>query len=195
MSINHTIPLDTYFYGPKYNKIRRAKLILFCSLLSEYDEFKQMLYDKQMFIIKKIERVCYNYSIDVANENNIIIIWEDDNFCNIYHSICYKISSNLEGGGMVNNPNIAKKIFNGDITIESLPMMSSTEMFPQKYKEITDRIEISKRVTQTKKVTSKYTCKNCKKSKCIEENLYNRSLDEGVNVRITCDNCGHKWNG
>jgi len=195
MSINHIIPLDVYFYKKPYNYTRRAKLILFCSLLTEYEDFVLMSYPLQMDLIKKLERSCYNCTIEDANANNIIAAWENDNFCNIYHSTCYKISSNLEIGGMVSNPNIAIKLLNDKISAAELPKMTSPELFPQKYVKIQSRIELSKSVSQTVNVTSKYTCRKCKESKCTEENLYNRSLDEGVNVRITCDNCGHKWNG
>ena len=195
MSINHIIPLDVYFYKKPYNYIRRAKLILFSSLLTEYEDYVLMPYQDQMNLIKKMERACYNCTIEDSNANNIITTWENDNFCNIYHSICYKISSNLENGGLVHNPNIALKLLNDKISIAELPKMTSPELFPQKYEKIQSRIEISKTVKQTVKVTSKYTCRKCKKSECTEENLYNRSLDEGVNIRITCNNCSHRWNG
>ncbi len=191
----HIIPLDIQFYNIHYNSTRRAKLMLFSSILSKYDIYINMDYNQQTELITKIERSCYNASIEEANKNNILAAWNNNNFCDIYHSNCYKISSNMEIGGLVNNPNVVEKIISGELSISDLPNIPSSELFPQKYEKIKNRIEISKNVSKTVKVTSKYTCKKCKKSECTEENLYNRSLDEGVNVRITCNNCGHKWNG
>lgn len=192
---NNIIPLDAMFYKKPYNKIRRAKLILFTSCLMQHKEYQLLPYQEKMKIIKNIERSCYNYVIDKSYEENIMTSWEVDLFCELYHSICYKISANLEKTGLVSNPNLTKAILSGNISIEQLPKLSSQDMYPQKYAEIIQRVEASKSVVQTLKTSAMYRCSKCKENKCTIENRYNRSLDEGVNLTITCLNCAHQWNG
>jgi DNA-directed RNA polymerase subunit M/transcription elongation factor TFIIS len=189
------VPLSTDFYTDPYNATRRAKLIVFNSCLTPYKEYQILPYKDKMKQIKNIERACYNYVIDKAYEENIMTSWDVDLFKELYHIICYKISSNLEQGGIVGNPNLAKSILSGTISLEHLPRLSSQEMFPQKYKEIIERVEASKSVVQTVKTSAMYKCSKCRENKCIIAPRYNRSLDEGVNLTITCLNCQHEWNG
>jgi DNA-directed RNA polymerase subunit M/transcription elongation factor TFIIS len=194
--IKHKIILDDKFYNNKsYNSLRRAKLILFSSLFCDYEEYLTLSTDEKNNIIKILERYCYNNTIEEAHKNNIIASWTDENFCNLYSSICAKISFNIEKGGIVNNPNIAKYILTNKIQISTLPSLSSVDLFPEKYEKIKKRIELSKSISQSVKTSASYTCRKCKKSECILENLYNRSLDEGVNLSIQCINCLHKWTG
>lgn len=189
------IPLSVEFYKSPYNNIRRSKLILFNLCLSTYESYLNLKYNEKIKIIKAIEKSCYNYSIDKAYEENIISSWNIELFCDLYHSICYKISSNLENDGMVNNPNLTKAILSENIDINKIPKLSSQELFPQKYVNIFERVEASKTVIQNFKTSEMYKCFKCHAKKCTIENRYNRSLDEGVNLTITCMNCNHSWNG
>jgi len=192
--IVHDCPLHIDFYAHPYNKLRRAKIILFGSSLSSYKEFRNLTYASKTLILKNIERACFNYTIDLSHEENIVNSWDDEIFCGIYHSICYKISVNLELGGLVNNPTLAKNIFNKVIDINNLPKMTSYDMYPQKYIKIKQRLEASRHANQTIKTSTMYKCRRCHESKCTIENVYNRCLDEGVNLRITCTVCGNEFN-
>ena len=136
ITLNHKYPLDNKFYtNPIYNKVRRAKLILFSSILAEYEDFTNYTHEGRTHLLKKIERSCYNTTVEEANKNNIIATWADENFCDLYHSICSKISFNMEKNGIVNNPNIALDILNSKIPIGQLAKMSSVELFPAKYEK------------------------------------------------------------
>jgi DNA-directed RNA polymerase subunit M/transcription elongation factor TFIIS len=191
--IDHVIPLPVEFYKPPYNRIRRAKIMLFGSSLLSYIAYKELSDIKKFIILQKIERACYNYTIDRAYEENIITCWDIDLFCDVYHSTCYKISVNLEPKGLVCNPTLAKNLLSGKISINNLPKLTSPEMFPQKYVKIMKRIEASKNASQTIKTSTMYQCGRCKENRCSIENVYNRSLDEGVNLRIKCMNCDYEF--
>lgn len=188
-------PLAAEFYLSPYNSTRRAKLLLFSYCLSQYDEFRRMPFIEKTKHLKSLERSCYNYTIDKAYNDNIPTSWDVNNFCDLYHSTCYKISSNLEKKGIVDNPNFAKLLLSGNLSIEQLPKLSSIEMYPTKYIEILQRIMISKSASQTIKTSAMYKCRRCKENQCMIENRYNRSLDEAINLTITCMNCGYEWNG
>lgn len=189
------IPLDPEFYKQPYNVLRRAKLMVFLSCFNKYPEFLALSYKEQMKIIKHLERSCYNHVIDKSHEENIISSWDNDIFCDLYHSICYKISANISPNDLVCGSNLGHKILSNNISIDAIPRLTSQELFPEKYLDILQKVEVSKSVSQTLKTSALYTCKKCKQNKCTMENLYNRSLDEGVNLKITCMNCFYSWNG
>jgi DNA-directed RNA polymerase subunit M/transcription elongation factor TFIIS len=193
ITINHRHPLSIIFYKPPYTRVRRSKIMLFTSSLDPYEKFRLMSIKARDCILSDLERACYNHTIDVAHNENIIASWEDHNFEDIYHSVCYKISVNLEPIGLVSNPTLAKTLLNGEIDVKKLPLMSSVDMFPQKYTKTLKRIEASKNASQTVKYTTMYTCGRCKEKKCTIENVQNRSLDETGGLIITCVNCGNQF--
>jgi DNA-directed RNA polymerase subunit M/transcription elongation factor TFIIS len=198
MSLDYTLlePLDISFYQPPYNVIRRAKALLFITALNEhneYNDYKKHNEHKQKIIVD-IENACYNYTVKKANEENIPSEWASELFKEIYHAVCAKIYSNLSKYSGVNNYYLINNIFNDTIDINKIPYMSSQELFPDKYKDLISKLEASKNVSRTIKTTSMYKCRRCHKNECTEENRYNRSLDEGVNLTITCMSCGFQWN-
>ena len=188
-------PLDIAFYQTEYNVIRRAKALLFITGFKEHeDNIKFIELINLQKIILDIENACYNYTINKANEENIPADWSNDLFTEIYHATCAKIYSNISKKCGVSNNYLICHIVNNNLDINKLPYMSSQELFPEKYKELISKLEASKNVTRTIKTTSMYKCRRCHKNECTEENRYNRSLDEGVNLTITCMSCGYQWN-
>jgi DNA-directed RNA polymerase subunit M/transcription elongation factor TFIIS len=193
MSLDKSLlePLDIVFYQQPYNVIRRAKLLLFITAINEHDIYKNCNIQK---IIADIENSCFNYTVGKANEENIPSDWSSELFKEIYHAICAKIYSNISKKCGVHNENLLFNIINNIVDVNKIPYMSSQELFPEKYKDLILKLEASKNVTRTIKTTSMYKCRRCHKNECTEENRYNRSLDEGVNLTITCMSCGFQWN-
>ena len=189
-----TVPLSSEFYSSQYNDIRRCKLLLLSSILTKYSEFKSKPYLEQTNIIKRIEISCLNSTIDKANVENITTSWEVELFCDLYNSFCYKVTANLDKDGLVSNPNFALITISGGISLKDISKMTSQEMYPEKYKDINERINMSKLVVQTIKTSALYKCPLCKENKCSIENRYNRSLDEGAGLTLNCLNCQHQWN-
>ena len=193
MTVKKSTPLSGYFYSKQYNGLRRSKLMLFSSVLLDFDEFKALSFDDKNEILLKIERSCYNYSIEIANKNNIPRSWVELNFCYLYDSLCSKVSFNIEKNTIVKNDRFGLSIINNTIDVNKVSRMSSVEMFPEKYEKIQEKLLISKSISRTIKTSKLHTCSVCGMSETTEEKLYNRSLDEGVNFTITCLNCTHKW--
>lgn len=187
-------PLLSRHHEKPYNRYRRAKLILFSSVFNHHEEFRSWPLDDRFKLVENIEKVCLKYSIDKAGENNVPVKWDVLLFRDIYTTICSKISSNIDQHGSVKNPYLAKAIFDGLIDLKTLPKMSSQDLYPDKYRTVLTRIEASKNVTRTIKTSAMYKCRRCHKNECVIDNRYNRSLDEGVNLTITCVSCGFEWN-
>jgi DNA-directed RNA polymerase subunit M/transcription elongation factor TFIIS len=188
-------PLMSKHYSKPYNRYRRAKLIIFSSVLKHHAEFRAMPIAARFDIVEKLERSCYNGTIDKAKECNIPTKWENELFQDVYTMICAKISSNIDQTGNVKNPYLTSAILVGEIDIAALPKMSSQDLYPAKYRAVLDHIAASKSVTRTVKTSAMYKCRRCHKNECTIDNRYNRSLDEGVNLSITCVSCGFEWNG
>lgn len=183
-------PLPVKYYKTPYNVHRRAKFILLSSVFKQHSKFTDKSIDERFKLLETIERSCFNYTIDKAKENNIPTKWDNEDFQYIYIVVCSKIASNIDQTNSVKNTYLANSIFDGVVNITLLPKMTSQEMFPEKYKNVLSKLEMSKNVSRTVRTTAMYTCRRCKKSECTYENIYNRGLDEGVNLTITCMSCG-----
>jgi transcription elongation factor S-II len=186
-------PLPIKYYELPYNTTRRAKLILFSSVFKQHEIFMQKTMDERFAILERIERACSNYTIDKSKELNIPTKWDNQDYQYIYTIICAKIAANIDQENTVHNTYLCGAILRDEIDINTLPKMTSQELFPEKYKTVLSKLELSKNVEKTVRTTAMYTCRRCKKSECTYENLYNRSLDEGVNLIITCVSCGKEW--
>jgi len=190
---NHNIPMPVVVYKPPYNSLRRSKIFLLFNIFTNYNKFNLLNWSKKCNLILDIERACLNYSVDFSQDTNILTSWDNKLFNQIYTNTFYKVGVNLDNS-LIKNNNLVDRLFNGDIKIIDLPKMTFVEMFPKKYEDILKQLEISKKVKKSLKTTTMYKCGKCYKNKCTIEQLYNRSLDEGVNLRITCINCNHQFN-
>lgn len=186
-------PLPLILFQKPYNRHRRAKFILFSSVFNQHPDFTRKSLIDKFELLMKIERACYNYTFYKAQELNTPTKWENEEFINIYTIVCAKIGSNIDQTNSVQNTYLANAIMSGTINIQNLPKMTSQELFPDKYRVVLQQLELSKNVSRTVRTTAMYTCRRCRKSECTYENLYNRSLDEGVNLIITCVSCGLEW--
>lgn len=191
---NGADPLPEQYYKKPYNTYRRAKFIIFSSVLKHHTKFLALKPTERFTLIEKIERSCFNSSITKANEENTPTKWDNEIFRDIYNILCAKIAANISQENNVKNPNLANKIIDGLIQFNDLPKMTSQELYPEKYEIVLKKIESSKAVKKSVKTTVMYKCRRCRRNECTYENLYNRSLDEGVNLKITCVPCGYQWN-
>lgn len=170
-------------FGLESNTVKLVKRYLF-----------PKIYTKE-FIIKNLERGCLNRTLQKAKTHNIRCVWPNTKFVNLYHSVCYKVASNLDIKSVVNSTYIKDKILTQSLKVSEVANMSSKELCPVKYEKI-DR-KISKRTNLERKIkfSELYRCRKCKRNQCTTERRYNRSLDEGVNLMIHCGFCGHSWCG
>ena len=189
------VPLPMKLYTKKsYNQILRAKIILFMHCFVGYKEYRNMEDKKKINLALKIEKACYNYSINKCREKNETPHWRGDFFVGLYNSTCYRVAVNIDLDG-TKGSNFGFLVLQHKINISEIPKLTSIEMYPQKHKTILDRIEIGKQVKKTVKYTKMYVCGKCKNNKCTYESIQNRSLDECNSIRVTCIVCGFKFPG
>jgi DNA-directed RNA polymerase subunit M/transcription elongation factor TFIIS len=145
------------------------------------------------YIAKKIEMGCFNRTISKSKHYNIRAIWETLKFRELYHDICYKVAINIDPTSIIGSLYLINLIKNKNVEICNIANLSSKTLCPEKYEKINKKINL--RVNQEVKVkySTLYRCFRCKNNKCTSERVYNRSLDEGVNLRITCTVCYNEW--
>lgn len=173
--------------------IRRVKCLAIGYFLEKWEQFKSLNHQTKQTIILNLETAFYNHTEVLAREKNIPIDWENEIFCELYHACCAEIMYNIDISCGCNST-LVDGIISGIINLESLPSIPASELCPQKYADIINRIEQAKNATTTIRTSKMYTCRRCKRSECKIENRYNRSLDEGTNLSITCVACGNQWN-
>lgn len=182
------LPASAY----KKPSIRRAKLMLFGNMLMTCEKFRLLRRKDQLKLVKNIERECCNKAVETSKNKNIPNSWSVHAFRDLYHSICAKISANLEVGGLVGNNSFSDKIISGEIDIKDIPRMSAPAMFPKRYEEINKKIEMSKKAQITTNNSTAYTCKRCKGNDITSFSITNRSADEGTSYRHVCK-CGYSF--
>jgi DNA-directed RNA polymerase subunit M/transcription elongation factor TFIIS len=185
-----TIPLTFEpFYSKEYNNIRRLKAIVLIDILSKYQKFLDLSYHKQIDLVVRIENSFLNETIRKSKNYNIRAVWDNKQFADIYHTICYNIISILNQ----EDNTIFDKIINEEIDINNIANMTCKELSPEKYKNIIDLITKRVNTVNNVKYTEMYRCYKCKKNQCTTERKQLRSNDEACNFEITCLFCGNKW--
>jgi DNA-directed RNA polymerase subunit M/transcription elongation factor TFIIS len=177
------------FYNFEYNNTRRLKAILISSVLNNYQEFSILPYMEQMEIIITLENSCSNESIRKSRDYNLRCVWDNNQFVDIYHSICYNIISILDK----ENNTLFKKIMDKSIDLNTIANMSCKELSPEKYDDLSKQIDRRVNTSLGVKYTELYFCYKCKRNKTTAERVQNRSNDESSSFYITCLFCGTKW--
>ena len=165
---------------------------LMINIINSYIHNK--VYTKE-YIITRLERGCLNRAVSKSKTYNIRCVWSNEKFTNLYHSICYKVATNLDKNSVVNSDYIRQKILNKTCKISDIANLTSTELCPKKYDKIKQKLDKRFNAEHKKKYSELYHCKKCKRNQTITERRYNRSLDEGVNLMIICVFCGYQWCG
>lgn len=185
------VPLPAKYYkDKKYTPIRRCKLILFGEILMKYALYRTFRRVKQIAIIHDMERSCYKQTIDKSEKRNIISSWQNPIFEELYNDICYKIASNLDST-FISSYYLADLVLNDKIDLKTIAGLSTKELCPDKYREISDKIERAKNIEIKKNTTSLYMCWKCKKFECTVENRYAAAGDESIPLTVTCVPCGN----
>ena len=158
------------------------------------EKFMTIVKDEK--IVKRIERGIYNYSLEKAEENNIIKLWDNKLFRQIYIDKCRTIYTNLKGTSYVHNKRLLSRLYEKEFKPRELAFMAPQHIFPEVWKDLLDlKYKRDKVLYETKPeaMTDQFKCGRCKKNKCSYFELQTRSADEPMTIFITCINCGKRW--
>lgn len=183
------LPFDPFYKS--YNNIRRLKVIVLSDKLSKYKQFKILPYEKKIEILTSIENSCLNEALRKAREYAVRCIWDNDNFTNIYHTICYNIISNIDN--QFGSDTLINKILAEEINLNTIAHLTCKELCPERYEVLSSEINKRSKIEQSVKYSEMFFCKKCKHNQTTVERVQIRSADEACNLRITCLYCDNQW--
>jgi transcription elongation factor S-II len=127
---------------------------------------------------------------------DIMPLWDNPFFIDIYVSKSKNIYSNLNSKSYVNNVKLIEKIKNGVILPYDLAFIDTHKLFPERWADIIDeKLKVDKMLNESlqESATDIFECPRCHKNKTIYLQIQLRSSDEPMTNFITCMNCGNKW--
>lgn len=190
----NSVPLDAGFYArySKYNDIRRAKIMMLSDSLSKFTAFSTRVVEQKTELVKLLERGCYSLSRQRGLKKGFDVSWDDENFKNLYHDICYKLVANIDSDSDVGSSYLADMILTGRVLPLEAAAMSSQDMAPDKYVSVLEKVKSMYEEVKIK--TSKlYTCPKCKHQETVLSQVQDRSLDENSSLIAVCVYCSYRW--
>ena len=169
----------------KYNRV-----------VNDPDMFRENIANKLNLLIKNskisknLEKGIFNYTIQTADERNLIKKWNNNYFVTIYLEKLKTVIYNLS------NKELFTKFITKQIKAHELAFMTHQEMRPDLWDELIKIKKIKDENKFTPKIeasTDDFTCSKCKSKKCTFYQLQTRSADEPMTTFVTCINCGNRW--
>ena len=149
---------------------------------------RKRLNDEKMCI--NIERGVYNWSLEKAQELNVIKRWDCQGFIQIYTDKLRTVVRNLE------NIELCNKVSSRAIKPHKIAYMTHQEMCPDRWKEMIAAKKLkdeNRYAPRLEASTDNFTCYKCKSKKCSYYQLQTRSADEPMTTFVTCLDCGNRW--
>lgn len=144
----------------------------------------------------EIEKDIYNSCISYSNLNNIQKKWENYVFKSLYNDKIRHILTNIDQDSYIKNNYLKENIINGNIKPDDISNLDPSEIYPDVWKRIKDKLELQEKIAEETKnmaTTDMFKCGKCKQNKTVYYKVQTRSADEPETTFITCVNCNHKW--
>jgi len=192
--------------APVYNKVDTSALKEEISIQSEPETnplrvlclrnlaFLENKFSKEniRLLEKSIFEAAYEYSQKLYIARN----WKTPQFSEVYRQIVRSVFSNIHPKSPVNNSRLLNRVLEGEFTLESIPFMTSYDMFPEQWFILKDKLlQREQKILEGNKsrATDQFKCRRCQKRECSYYELQTRSADEPMTIFITCLNCGKEW--
>ena len=169
---------------------------------SHTDGFREKGVQKLKCIVKNekmsrnIEKGIYNYTIELAKQKNIVRLWDNPVFKNIYLNKLISVYSNLKKNSYIGNKNLLKKVKKKEINAEELAIMSVYDIYPENRSFLLDQKAKRDKLKYEMKqeaMTDAFKCRKCGSRDCSYYEVQTRSADEPMTQFINCLNCGCRW--
>lgn len=143
-----------------------------------------------------IEKGIYNYTIDRCFNRQVIPLWENQEFVDIYIGKSKSLYINLNDKSYVGNTNLLQKVKKGEVLPYDLAFMDTYKLFPERWIEIMEeKVKKEKMIKDSIQecASDLFECPRCHKRKTIYCEVQTRSSDEPMTKFITCIECGKRW--
>lgn len=146
--------------------------------------------------VRLLEKGIFEAAFNHAVKNFIPRSWKSPVFNEVYRQKVRSVFSNIHPASPVRNPRLLNRVLEGEFKLEELPMMTSYEMYPEKWFELKDKLlQREQKILEGNKsrATDQFKCRRCGKRECTYYELQTRSADEPMTIFVTCLNCGKEW--
>lgn len=146
--------------------------------------------------IRLLEKNIFDAAYQYAQRQYVARTWKSPQFMESYRQILRSTLFNLHPDSPVKNQRLLARVLDGEFTLESIPFMTSYELFPENWFILKDKLlQREQKILEGNKsrATDQFKCRRCLKRECTYYELQTRSADEPMTIFITCLNCGKEW--
>lgn len=156
-------------------------------------EWLELAAQKRDAFVRRIERSCFEVTINSCIEDGIDRLFGEKKFVERYSSNCSRVMSNLYKEGSVGGNYLIGCLISGKIDPYNIASLPPRDLCPAA--SATERAEIELRQNQkfVNKVSRAYICRKCNGNETIPIEFQARSSDEGSTYSIKCVNCEFVW--
>jgi DNA-directed RNA polymerase subunit M/transcription elongation factor TFIIS len=161
----------------------RAVIALILSMLPTSDQ-------------KSLETGIFRSTMETCRMNDCWIRWENPEFQAHYEVIARRTITNLDPMSYVQNKDLLPSILSKTLSIEEVPFLPMSELFPEKWKAMVEhQVKQETQALEGEKdmATDMFKCTRCGKRQCTYYELQTRSADEPMTIFIRCIPCGKQW--
>lgn len=147
-------------------------------------------------VAHKLEAGLWYWTLDTCERDGVPTYWANPKYRFRYTTRALAIEYNLKNPA---NPALRDRVLSGDIDANALPWMSPSEMWPELWKPVEERVRNRQLAREAaiidpdKVPDGAYTCSRCKSKKTVYTSLQIRSADEPSTQFVRCLKCGRGW--
>jgi len=167
---------------------RLTMLDAFTAVCEKYGEWKAVPQKIRASLIRRMERSCFEYTINTCIIDGIDRLFSESKFVQRYSMNCYRILTNIN-----NNPALIKKIIDGSVVTRKIAELTNYELHPEASEKERAEIKLRQQQKIQSKVSRAYWCKKCEKNETISIEYQAAALDEGTSYSIKCVHCEYVW--
>jgi DNA-directed RNA polymerase subunit M/transcription elongation factor TFIIS len=159
-----------------------------------YPEWNNLLLETQITLVRRIERSCFEETLNKSIAAGVDRLFTNPRFINIYSTESARIIVNLDITSSVGSSYLISRLINGEINPYTIAKLSSEQLCPEA--SLAERSEINIRREQEnhqdKKTSKMYVCK-CGSTATTFIEQQTRALDEASTRSIKCEVCKSVW--
>ena len=144
---------------------------------------------------EELETALLQHAITEAQRLKVHPVWENREFGILYEIQVRRVVSNC-AKTYVGNDRIEVRREEGEFTVQELPAMAHTALFPEKWTDLIEKeIKREAKMLEVDKsmATDMFKCGKCGKRQCTYYEMQTRSADEPMTIFVRCLNCGKRW--
>lgn len=180
---------EVYIVAPERLLMREY----FESVCATHDGWAQKPKDYRDTIVRRMERGCFEKTIDSCIRDGVDRRWKEKRFKERYSTECYYVLSNLNLVGLASSHYLLDQILQGNIDPSHVAKMSSYDLCPDASQAERDEIDLRRNIKVDIKVSRAYTCAKCGKNETSIRKFQGHASDEDNSLSIKCMGCGHIW--